>query len=68
MLTKRRAKQHRPELVVYLETEAPRIGCGWRGVRVIKRGRKWTRIVEVASLRTGKIDNRTFAQIEARAR
>jgi hypothetical protein len=33
---------------IYLEDEAPRIGCGWRTVDV-KLGRKWAYLTEVSS-------------------
>lgn len=68
MITKRRPKNKRPEMYVYLFDEAPRIGCGWRGVNITKRGRKWTRIKEVSTGFTGKLANAVWAQIERRVR
>lgn len=63
-----RKRRKKCDLRVYLTMEAPRIGCGWRGITVVKRGRKWTRVTETSTGIPAKIDNRTFAAIERRAR
>lgn len=44
---KRRFKQ--ADCRVFFMTEAPRIGSGWRGVTVVKVGRKWVRIKETST-------------------
>lgn len=34
---------------VYLHDEAPRVGTGWRGVKIKTIGRKWAHLVETSS-------------------
>lgn len=31
-------------LTIYLQDEAPRIGCGWRTVELVSKGYKWVKI------------------------
>lgn len=40
-------------ITAYFETEAPRFGCGWRKVEVVKKGHKWVRL-KYAPLAIGK--------------
>jgi hypothetical protein len=45
------------------DNEAPRIGCGVRGIIVRKRGRKWVYIAETATGYTAKLSVRTFDEM-----
>jgi hypothetical protein len=62
-----RRKKKRSDMTVYFQDEAPRIGCGWRAVVIVKRGRKWTRVRDLLGT-PAKLDNRTWAEIERGAR
>jgi hypothetical protein len=31
-------------MFVYLQDEAPRIGCGWRNIEIVSRGSKWVKV------------------------
>lgn len=44
-----RRRKPRSDLRVYLQDEAPRVGTGWRGVKVKTIGRKWAHLVETSS-------------------
>jgi hypothetical protein len=57
-VTRRRRKK--ADCRVHLVNECPRIGSGQRGVTVVTLGRKWVRIRETATGRSGRIDRRTW--------
>lgn len=50
---------------VYLQDEAPRIGCGWRIVQAMT-GRKWVRIASVDG--RGKLTKAVWASIARHGR
>lgn len=59
MAKRRRRSDHR----LRFDNEAPRIGCGVRGIIVRKRGRKWVYIAETATGYTAKLSVRTFDEM-----
>jgi hypothetical protein len=52
---------------ICLDSEAPRIGSGWRQVQLLSSGRKWARIRELATDRTVRLPARTWAAIQRTA-
>lgn len=44
-----------PEYRIQFYDEVPSIGSGMRGISVVKLGRKWVKIVEVASGTTARV-------------
>lgn len=56
------------KVALYFEDEAPRIGCGWRLVKVLKIGRKWVRLEAAASGRRVKLPRHIYEVIAASAR
>lgn len=44
-----RRRKPRSDMRVYLHDEAPRVGTGWRGVKIKTIGRKWAHLVETSS-------------------
>ena len=67
MITKRLPKANRSELFIHLNDEAPRIGCGWRGIRVTQRGRKWVHVRDMHG-NCAKFDVGLWAALERKAR
>lgn len=54
--TRKTARRRRPsDFRVYLRDEAPSIGCGWRGIDLVKLGHKWVRLRETATGRSARI-------------
>lgn len=55
-----KAKYH-----VYLEDEAPRIGCGWRLVEAVV-GYKWARLTETSTNHKQRLRRSTWDQLKKR--
>lgn len=48
-------RRKKSDLRLYLYDEAPRVGSGWRGVQVVKVGRKWVHLRETSTGITFKL-------------
>ena len=44
-----RKRKPRSDLRVFLYDEAPRVGTGWRGIKIKTVGRKWAHLEETVS-------------------
>lgn len=42
-------RRKRSDMRIYLQGECPKIGDGWRGVQLLKIGRRWVRFCETAT-------------------
>lgn len=59
----RRKRVPKPDRYVQFDNEAPRIGSGFRGVTILKIGRKWVRIKETATDRVARLPRRTWEDL-----
>lgn len=57
-------KRTRSDLRVFLQDEAPRVGCGWRGVKIRKVGPKWAHLVETATGTGFKVPRRVWDSMQ----
>jgi hypothetical protein len=60
----KRSRKKRSDLRVYLYDEVPRVGTGWRGVQLVKRGRVWVHLKETATGIAFKLPVGIFARME----
>jgi len=56
-------RRKRAEMRVYFQDEVPAIGCGWRFIDIVQRGRKWIRIKEHATGRTARLAVAAFDRL-----
>lgn len=53
-------RKKKSDIRIYLENEATRIGSGWRGVQIVKVGRKWVSLRETSTGLPFKLPKRMF--------
>jgi hypothetical protein len=66
--TRKKRQAYAESVRVYLQTEAPFIGCGWRSVRVRKLGWKWAHIEEVATGKRARISTDAWRRLNEEPR
>ena len=60
----KRSRKKRSDLRVYLYDEVPRVGTGWRGVQLVKRGRVWVHLKETSTGIAFKLPVGIFTRME----
>lgn len=56
-------RRHVMQYRIQFADEAPAIGSGWRGVAVLKLGRKWVTIVETATSARARLKKAVWAEM-----
>jgi len=67
MARRRRRKRIENAYRVYLYDEAPRLGCGWRTVQLMRIGHKWAYVRELSTDQRARFPVKTWAGMRPQA-